>query len=175
MYMHMVSGESTGSSERSVCGDSIQRVERSEIDAVNISEIAVGSDSDLFAAFVRDVLLEESLIDRVRSPGLSISDDDNYLTVGKSEGSYWSCPRRREISARSRRSEFIGIVKAKGCCSRFEQLGAFDGDSSFLQGRVQAVEVNRCRSEEHTSELQSLMRISYAVFCLKKQKQSLHN
>src|SRR3546814_5864478 len=31
------------------------------------------------------------------------------------------------------------------------------------------------RSEEHTSELQSLMRISYAVFCLKKKKiQSLH-
>src|SRR3546814_9408603 len=26
----------------------------------------------------------------------------------------------------------------------------------------------QCRSEEHTSELQSLMRISYAVFCLKK-------
>src|SRR3546814_2654910 len=30
----------------------------------------------------------------------------------------------------------------------------------------------RCRSEEHTSELQSLMRISYAVFCLKKKKHS---
>src|SRR3546814_4996503 len=30
------------------------------------------------------------------------------------------------------------------------------------------------RSEEHTSELQSLMRISYAVFCLKKKKQSTH-
>src|SRR3546814_2586081 len=28
-----------------------------------------------------------------------------------------------------------------------------------------------CRSEEHTSELQSLMRISYAVFCLKNKKQ----
>src|SRR3546814_1027106 len=28
----------------------------------------------------------------------------------------------------------------------------------------------KCRSEEHTSELQSLMRISYAVFCLKKKK-----
>src|SRR3546814_4564265 len=28
--------------------------------------------------------------------------------------------------------------------------------------------LRRCRSEEHTSELQSLMRISYAVFCLKK-------
>src|SRR3546814_9269327 len=30
------------------------------------------------------------------------------------------------------------------------------------------------RSEEHTSELQSLMRISYAVFCLKKKKQEIH-
>src|SRR3546814_7260977 len=30
------------------------------------------------------------------------------------------------------------------------------------------------RSEEHTSELQSLMRISYAVFCLKKKKNSIH-
>src|SRR3546814_4930010 len=30
------------------------------------------------------------------------------------------------------------------------------------------------RSEEHTSELQSLMRISYAVFCLKKKKQLKH-
>src|SRR3546814_6621441 len=31
------------------------------------------------------------------------------------------------------------------------------------------------RSEEHTSELQSLMRISYAVFCLKKKKNKLKN
>src|SRR3546814_10522522 len=30
-----------------------------------------------------------------------------------------------------------------------------------------------CRSEEHTSELQSLMRISYAVLCLKKKKQHI--
>src|SRR3546814_2576155 len=35
--------------------------------------------------------------------------------------------------------------------------------------------IQRChRSEEHTSELQSLMRISYAVFCLKKKTQSHH-
>src|SRR3546814_7825241 len=32
---------------------------------------------------------------------------------------------------------------------------------------------NRFRSEEHTSELQSLMRISYAVFCLKKKIKSI--
>src|SRR3546814_1454078 len=31
------------------------------------------------------------------------------------------------------------------------------------------------RSEEHTSELQSLMRISYAVFCLKKKHKQTHN
>src|SRR3546814_1911096 len=31
------------------------------------------------------------------------------------------------------------------------------------------------RSEEHTSELQSLMRISYAVFCLKKKTYNRHN
>src|SRR3546814_2926307 len=31
------------------------------------------------------------------------------------------------------------------------------------------------RSEEHTSELQSLMRISYAVFCLKKKKKQIRN
>src|SRR3546814_4970698 len=33
---------------------------------------------------------------------------------------------------------------------------------------------NAVRSEEHTSELQSLMRISYAVFCLKKKNSKLH-
>src|SRR3546814_10734296 len=39
------------------------------------------------------------------------------------------------------------------------------------EGRVRAATL---RSEEHTSELQSLMRISYAVFCLKKKKTSTH-
>src|SRR3546814_5026803 len=40
------------------------------------------------------------------------------------------------------------------------------------RGHVQppGLQHHRHRSEEHTSELQSLMRISYAVFCLKKKK-----
>src|SRR3546814_1646162 len=43
------------------------------------------------------------------------------------------------------------------------------------QGQLVAGPARRGRSEEHTSELQSLMRISYAVFCLKKKKKvSLH-
>src|SRR3546814_10168714 len=41
--------------------------------------------------------------------------------------------------------------------------------AGFKHGRwVDTVLMQRARSEEHTSELQSLMRISYAVFCLKK-------
>src|SRR3546814_7357903 len=43
-------------------------------------------------------------------------------------------------------------------------------------GEVQRLtEATVYRSEEHTSELQSLMRISYAVFCLKKKKQKSAN
>src|SRR3546814_8167385 len=38
-----------------------------------------------------------------------------------------------------------------------------------------ALEPAHLRSEEHTSELQSLMRISYAVFCLKKKKKNKYN
>src|SRR3546814_2068043 len=41
------------------------------------------------------------------------------------------------------------------------------------RGKVDAEQVDR--SEEHTSELQSLMRISYAVFCLKKKKNTMKN
>src|SRR3546814_5182613 len=43
---------------------------------------------------------------------------------------------------------------------------------SFPANAVHLVRTNQqlTRSEEHTSELQSLMRISYAVFCLKKKK-----
>src|SRR3546814_5559021 len=39
-------------------------------------------------------------------------------------------------------------------------------------GRLGLPPAFRARSEEHTSELQSLMRISYAVFCLKKKRES---
>src|SRR3546814_6774705 len=39
-----------------------------------------------------------------------------------------------------------------------------------LRGEGRVLALATARSEEHTSELQSLMRISYAVFCLKKKK-----
>src|SRR3546814_3638573 len=50
-------------------------------------------------------------------------------------------------------------------------------DSASLNPTISAQDDYRMtttrRSEEHTSELQSLMRISYAVFCLKKKKSNL--
>src|SRR3546814_2151984 len=57
-------------------------------------------------------------------------------------------------------------------------LAAFGGGSMLaalllpgLLDRQHDRRIMLCRSEEHTSELQSLMRTSYAVFCLKKKKQ----
>src|SRR3546814_4443988 len=47
---------------------------------------------------------------------------------------------------------------------RYDGRAISDAHSRGCRARV----LNRKRSEEHTSELQSLMRISYAVFCLKK-------
>src|SRR3546814_1011966 len=44
-------------------------------------------------------------------------------------------------------------------------------NDGFSPGQLILARVPDLRSEEHTSELQSLMRISYAVFCLKKKKQ----
>src|SRR3546814_9669188 len=46
-------------------------------------------------------------------------------------------------------------------------FGTFIGETETLLHDIHAQHA-RQRSEEHTSELQSLMRISYAVFCLKK-------
>src|SRR3546814_6185827 len=49
------------------------------------------------------------------------------------------------------------------------------GHDHFPHFRHAASSARRCvRSEEHTSELQSLMRISYAVFCLKKKKEPMN-
>src|SRR3546814_9461862 len=48
-------------------------------------------------------------------------------------------------------------------------------ESEQLRGHRRAAVDEILRSEEHTSELQSLMRISYAVFCLKKKNTQTQN
>src|SRR3546814_9184210 len=62
----------------------------------------------------------------------------------------------------------IGDAKAQEICGKV---------GIPAERRVNQLTDSEVRSEEHTSELQSLMRISYAVFCLtkkKKQKQTTH-
>src|SRR3546814_8521626 len=53
----------------------------------------------------------------------------------------------------------------------YHKFWRVDGNKPVGSNGINAVENNR--SEEHTSELQSLMRISYAVFCLKKHTRNL--
>src|SRR3546814_7997536 len=64
----------------------------------------------------------------------------------------------------------IGEVAAR------QRVGLVERDmldrTDFVRRQRGAIEARAIRSEEHTSELQSLMRISYAVFCLKKKTQA---
>src|SRR3546814_16179749 len=62
-----------------------------------------------------------------------------------------------------------GLLGQLKRCMKVEGIGLLTGArliASFQRGDFR----NADRSEEHTSELQSLMRISYAVFCLKNKK-----
>src|SRR3546814_7945724 len=64
--------------------------------------------------------------------------------------------------------EFVAIDLA------VDLVGRFGGEfpRAFVDDWIGVAADEAMRSEEHTSELQSLMRISYAVFCLKKKKQT---
>src|SRR3546814_7702887 len=70
-----------------------------------------------------------------------------YTTLFRSRGTVSTVPRRASAALRS-------------------AISAKRATAPFGPGRT----LFSVRSEEHTSELQSLMRISYAVFCLKKKK-----
>src|SRR3546814_5689482 len=62
-----------------------------------------------------------------------------------------------------------GLVVQRQQVGRGQDIGL----AGVLQRARQHIQVDDLRSEEHTSELQSLMRISYAVFCLKKKKTNI--
>src|SRR3546814_9534291 len=75
-----------------------------------------------------------------------------------------SCSSRRT----SRRNRYAPLQKRRRSCALSAQLCRGLTSCSREEPRP-------LRSEEHTSELQSLMRISYAVFCLKKKKKHKRN
>src|SRR3546814_5551391 len=76
-----------------------------------------------------------------------------------------------------------GMLEARGAVDK--ELARLNGNTAsfraseniaFLEAMNETMAETTFRSEEHTSELQSLMRISYAVFCLKKKtKREKHN
>src|SRR3546814_10419522 len=73
----------------------------------------------------------------------------------------------REARSLSRRADKLGGTAATVDDTTTQQLAAA-ACTSMEQLVHHLTVLERQRSEEHTSELQSLMRISYAVFCLKK-------
>src|SRR3546814_2699275 len=75
--------------------------------------------------------------------------------------------------------EVVVTEKLEGECLQMTWLGGDRVEGCHADGMIaittkglgqQGLVFRDVRSEEHTSELQSLMRISYAVFCLKKKK-----
>src|SRR3546814_7870428 len=80
------------------------------------------------------------------------------LVMANAEPSTQLSPRRAELASFER------------CYAVAVRNRLASGCIQFIVSTGEALRPFRVRSEEHTSELQSLMRISYAVFCLKKKK-----
>src|SRR3546814_5266871 len=68
-----------------------------------------------------------------------------------------------------------GLISLALCADRSSRIFSADVVTDDRDEMVCGFFSSISRSEEHTSELQSLMRISYAVFCLKKKKKKIYN
>src|SRR3546814_6237049 len=74
--------------------------------------------------------------------------------------------RERLLAQQQARVEELRHAKYEGILDGNSAITVLHGEARFKDDQSLIVSLNE-RSEEHTSELQSLMRISYAVFCLK--------
>src|SRR3546814_3739348 len=101
----------------------------------------------------------------IRRPPRSTRTDTLFpdTTLFRSDAAL-SCPGRRRNLLRHRPVFPLFPPGTRGVCGH----RAVFRTRAFL--RPSCLAQAAARSEEHTSELQSLMRISYAVFCLKKKK-----
>src|SRR3546814_7905649 len=78
----------------------------------------------------------------------------------------------RSMAGGRRRRPCAGRFKASIVCKN--EVSVSYGTHGIFIGKVLQI-FQHGRSEEHTSELQSLMRISYAVFCLKKKNKHINS
>src|SRR3546814_3129393 len=104
----------------------------------------------------------------------SISPTKFHNSVHNAAAGYWTigsgCMHASTAVSAFDASFAQGLVEALAQLAEGAEavlLAAYDGPAT---GPLETMSHSRGRSEEHTSELQSLMRISYAVFCLKKKK-----
>src|SRR3546814_8083988 len=90
----------------------------------------------------------------------------------KARGFRRSCKSRAREGARGHvaAAALAHVPGARGVLQPKGGRGRVGGVLAVAEGEAKTVAAVG-RSEKHTSELQSLMRISYAVFCLKKKKQ----
>src|SRR3546814_10773214 len=99
-------------------------------------------------------------------------DDGGFCGEGvKARGFRRSCKSRAREGARGHvaAAALAHVPGARGVLQPKGGRGRVGGVLAVAEGEAETVAaVGRHRAEEHTSELQSLMRISYAVFCLKK-------
>src|SRR3546814_10049700 len=100
----------------------------------------------------------DALTVRVRA-GLEIGLSENFAILGEVEGTL--APIQDYNSTTNGKTDFSTIADPQNI-----ELNRLHLQYRGVEGSI--VTVGRQRSEEHTSELQSLMRNSYAVFCLKK-------
>src|SRR3546814_4257321 len=103
----------------------------------------------------------------IRRPPISTRTDTlfPYTTLFRSPGD-----DALQLDALDQEHGHRGLALAKGVEENILEILVFIGHICLLFLAVEPRVRRRFRSEEHTSELQSLMRISYAVFCLKKKK-----
>src|SRR3546814_6475823 len=99
-------------------------------------------------------------------PAIATAADTMYETLGFAG---WRSTRVDQLSGgtKAKLNLAIALLADPDVLLLDEPYAGFDWDTYLRFWRL-AAERRAARSEEHTSELQSLMRLSYAVFCLKK-------
>src|SRR3546814_6523814 len=115
-----------------------------------------------------------ALVTGVQTCALPIYDGVVFLDPAVGTGTYPVAAVKHGLEkVRARSGPGAVPARARQMAENMHGFEVLVGPYAVAHLRLtQALEgaMNAARSEEHTSELQSLMRISYAVFCLKKKK-----